>query len=653
MSPYSRSFKLSRIWLTVTILYIVWTAYNSTFIFILMHKLNQTFKLSPYSLILERAQTSIVTIVMILSLCLSIANVRHLGGLMESFVRADKDLRSVGVFVSPSRKFGLIAIGIRLTIVLSILYKELRATAGTVTQLMIQYLIIAPMTMAFVPEIQFMVLVNAVNLRVSTMIADMKTDVVNRYCSKFKKLQAFIIVHSFLVDSCSTINSLYQVQILLIVSSIFINSTANAYHVIEKTVNLINHFSEADALTLTISASRVVLRSYENLKMEGVRDIYSELHPVFLVSQFLGLAPYTYHYQVSQGFSVVTGVMMLLTLGTSGWVMTREAGDQNTFSLILDRGQILLLGITTITALAKSLLNASALADLAKNYLKIDVDLKGIGVFVSHSFRFGLLNVIIRFLIVFPVILLDLYIASPLALTDQFVRIISQIVTFIIEVQFVVLVHSVRTRVLTMIRHMSALAAQPYSYKPKKLVVMTACHSSLVEMVSQINDLFTVQMLLIMFTIFLLATAHLYHLIDAITTTAEKDYLVLASVSFKVCLRSFEIWTVTTVCVRAQDDIKEFNSMLYQVMIEDESGTLADNKKLQLHVSMKKEVEFTAYNFFPIDYTLVHSMISAATTYLVILVQFSSISTPEATTPAPAATTTFKPTINPVSSSLI
>ena len=99
--------------------------------------------------------------------------------------------------------------------------------------------------------------------------------------------------------------------------------------------------------------------------MEGVRDIYSELHPVFLVSQYVGLAPYTYNFQVSQPLAVLTGSAMLLTLCTTGWVMSREPTGE-TFSLILERGQILLLGITAVTAFTKSLLNASALAELAK-----------------------------------------------------------------------------------------------------------------------------------------------------------------------------------------------------------------------------------------------------------------------------------------------
>nr|XP_014287606.1 putative gustatory receptor 28a isoform X2 [Halyomorpha halys] len=66
----------------------------------------------------------------------------------------------------------------------------------------------------------------------------------------------------------------------------------------------------------------------------------------------------------------------------------------------------------------------------------------------------------------------------------------------------------------------------------------------------------------------------------------------------------------------------EFNTLLYQLMIDDKTNDISNNKKLRLHISMKREVVFTACGFFPLDYTLVHSMIAAATTYLVILIQF-------------------------------
>ncbi|XP_066905979.1 uncharacterized protein [Halyomorpha halys] len=57
-------------------------------------------------------------------------------------------------------------------------------------------------------------------------------------------------------------------------------------------------------------------------------------------------------------------------------------------------------------------------------------------------------------------------------------------------------------------------------------------------------------------------------------------------------------------------------------MIDDKTNEISENKKLRLHISMKREVVFSACGFFNLDYTLIHSMVAAATTYLVILIQF-------------------------------
>ncbi|CAH1394830.1 unnamed protein product [Nezara viridula] len=70
---------------------------------------------------------------------------------------------------------------------------------------------------------------------------------------------------------------------------------------------------------------------------------------------------------------------------------------------------------------------------------------------------------------------------------------------------------------------------------------------------------------------------------------------------------------------------KEFNKQLYQLMIEDSTNELIHNEKLKLYISMKSEVIFTACGLFNLDYTLLFSMISSATTYLVILIQFGHI----------------------------
>ncbi|CAH1394525.1 unnamed protein product [Nezara viridula] len=63
-------------------------------------------------------------------------------------------------------------------------------------------------------------------------------------------------------------------------------------------------------------------------------------------------------------------------------------------------------------------------------------------------------------------------------------------------------------------------------------------------------------------------------------------------------------------------------------MIRDNSDRLTNNRKLRTHIAMKRQVIFTAYGFFDLDYTLVHSMLAAATTYLIILIQFNEPTAP-------------------------
>ncbi|XP_014241343.1 putative gustatory receptor 28b [Cimex lectularius] len=70
-----------------------------------------------------------------------------------------------------------------------------------------------------------------------------------------------------------------------------------------------------------------------------------------------------------------------------------------------------------------------------------------------------------------------------------------------------------------------------------------------------------------------------------------------------------------------KEKTKEFNSVLFKQM--EERDHLCRNKKLQLYVIMKQTINFSACGFFTLNYSFVASMIAAATTYLVILVQFS------------------------------
>ncbi|KAE8573428.1 Gustatory receptor 81i [Halyomorpha halys] len=81
-------------------------------------------------------------------------------------------------------------------------------------------------------------------------------------------------------------------------------------------------------------------------------------------------------------------------------------------------------------------------------------------------------------------------------------------------------------------------------------------------------------------------------------------------------------WSIVDSSDKCRSEAKKFNTLLYQLMIDDKTNEISENKKLRLHISMKREVVFSACGFFNLDYTLIHSMVAAATTYLVILIQF-------------------------------
>nr|AXU25113.1 gustatory receptor 1 [Cyrtorhinus lividipennis] len=89
------------------------------------------------------------------------------------------------------------------------------------------------------------------------------------------------------------------------------------------------------------------------------------------------------------------------------------------------------------------------------------------------------------------------------------------------------------------------------------------------------------------------------------------------------------IYILCNACETVMRMAEKFNAELFRLMRENKE--LCKNEKLQLYVTMKQTVNFTACGFFTLGYPLVTSIIAAATTYLVILVQFSMPAAPAKT----------------------
>ncbi|XP_014286606.1 putative gustatory receptor 2a [Halyomorpha halys] len=82
-------------------------------------------------------------------------------------------------------------------------------------------------------------------------------------------------------------------------------------------------------------------------------------------------------------------------------------------------------------------------------------------------------------------------------------------------------------------------------------------------------------------------------------------------------------------CVCLVNQSEEFNSLLRNTLVDGMNSNLSHSARIRLHLSMKKEIEFTTRGFFTMDYSLLTAMLGAVATYLVIIVQFGEGRTEE------------------------
>lgn len=106
---------------------------------------------------------------------------------------------------------------------------------------------------------------------------------------------------------------------------------------------------------------------YLNNEMFDLKDIYWEVRPVFLVSKFVGLSPYTKRFKLSPFFVAVTIVYLLWTFLDSAVIMIAINDVNGTFqmsqySLYLERFQLLMVGSTMIVSMILSIANAKPLS---------------------------------------------------------------------------------------------------------------------------------------------------------------------------------------------------------------------------------------------------------------------------------------------------
>ncbi|KAE8573588.1 Gustatory receptor 139b [Halyomorpha halys] len=151
------------------------------------------------------------------------------------------------------------------------------------------------------------------------------------------------------------------------------------------------------------------------------------------------------------------------------------------------------------------------------------------------------------------------------------------------------------------------------------------CHHKLCNASQDFNDFSSLQILAILAVEFITSFGEVYVLICILFNGGlNREKLIVVTIkSIWTLIALSLLWQMSHRFAYIRNEAKEFNTLLYQIMIEDKTNEILNNPKLKLHIAMNREVVFTAYGFFNLDYSLVHSIIASSTTYLVILLQFS------------------------------
>ncbi|KAE8573941.1 Gustatory receptor 103 [Halyomorpha halys] len=135
-----------------------------------------------------------------------------------------------------------------------------------------------------------------------------------------------------------------------------------------------------------------------------------------------------------------------------------------------------------------------------------------------------------------------------------------------------------------------------------------------------INELYGLQVLFTITESFLQIIAYFYILLLPMFPGLIVPNLLIISYAINCIIH---VGAIILACNFYINQERNFNDDLRRRIVEDKSRVLLKNEKLNFHFVASQETAFTACGLFTVDVSFICSMISAATTYLVIVLQFS------------------------------
>ncbi|XP_046587885.1 putative gustatory receptor 28a [Neodiprion lecontei] len=166
-----------------------------------------------------------------------------------------------------------------------------------------------------------------------------------------------------------------------------------------------------------------------------------------------------------------------------------------------------------------------------------------------------------------------------------------------------------------------------FSPNNSQLIMLQSVHkirTMLFEISSDISDFFSFPILLCIGTSFYAILTHVYYLITPfVAPNAVFSLPLFLSTVLLIIVIAYPIVLLVYNTEQAMYKAKLSSRVVHELLSKTTKPEIkSELTEFSLRI-LHEELNFTAYGFFRLDFTLLHSMLAALVTYLVILVQYS------------------------------
>jgi gustatory receptor len=156
--------------------------------------------------------------------------------------------------------------------------------------------------------------------------------------------------------------------------------------------------------------------------------------------------------------------------------------------------------------------------------------------------------------------------------------------------------------------------------------------SDLYDITESINEIYGYQITLELAHDFVSLVSHLYYALEVLSNVRktgdrnmraeDSDMLEVACTLSWVTQNLVSILSITASCFAAGDEARRTGTVVHKLLLRQTllGDTLTELQLFSMQL-LSNKVEFSAGGFFPVNLSLVYSMVGAATTYIIILLQ--------------------------------